>query len=191
MNAYTRSKAAGKFVSVLVLLSLAFAHFGLRPAQGASPAYGDSGTTIPQTGLEPPAQPLPPDEPERGLIYEGLEVAGEGPCKGLYQTVKTHFCTHGPDPAPHGVDLKQIVPPLEAIAEPAIPLAQCEGDGTSGKRVQVIYARASDVPDRYSTYLASFQQWVNGMDAIFQDIDRYADGTTTTDDQTVLVMKVT
>jgi hypothetical protein len=45
----------------------------------------------------------------------------------------------------------------------------CDGDGVTGNRVQVIYARASNVPDRYATYLPSFQQWIAGVDAIFNE----------------------
>lgn len=43
----------------------------------------------------------------------------------------------------------------------------CAGDGESGPRIEVLYARASNVPDRYSTYLASFRTWVGDADSYF------------------------
>ena len=70
-------------------------------------------------------------------------------------------CTHGPDPAPDGVDVGRRRPTPELVdggrdlaadagiegaltpgAQAGIP---CYGTGTDGYRVQVIYARASDV----------------------------------------------
>jgi hypothetical protein len=40
----------------------------------------------------------------------------------------------------------------------------CIGDGTSGNRFQVIYARAVDVTDRYSSLLPSLRQWAAEAD---------------------------
>ncbi|HEY3238558.1 MAG TPA: hypothetical protein VGL92_03255, partial [Acidimicrobiia bacterium] len=70
-------------------------------------------------------------------------------------------CTHGPDPAPDGVDISQQFEPgrvraglilpdppsgpakAEAAASGAVP---CFGDGVGGKRVLAIYARPSNRP---------------------------------------------
>ncbi len=165
MNTLTGRKVMRTLIVTVILLSLAFSSLGSGQAQADDP---NPPVTSMQVTPEPTAPPLPPNEPERGLIYDGLEVATDGPCKGLYRVVNTDLCTHGPDPAPEGVDIKQSVPPIDAALEPAMPLAQCDGDGTSGRRIQVLYARASDMPDRYNTYLASFRQWAEDMDAIFQ-----------------------
>jgi hypothetical protein len=43
----------------------------------------------------------------------------------------------------------------------------CEGDGQSGKRVQVLYVREATTASRFSTYLGSFQKWAAGVDAIY------------------------
>jgi len=94
------------------------------------------------------------------------------------------MCTHGADPAPPGVDIRVSQPPSvpgqsggilfgdppntpptkQASAQPAIG---CFGDGQSGNRVQAVYARASDRPDRFAQYLPSIQQWAAETDAVF------------------------
>src|SRR5262245_29704435 len=74
-------------------------------------------------------------------------------------------CTHGPDPAPPGFEIDQPVSPI-AFTAADTAFAACIGDGVSGPRVQVIYAHASDVPDRYNTFLSSFRQWAADADQI-------------------------
>ena len=54
---------------------------------------------------------------------------------------------------------------------------QCDGDGVSGQRVQLIYAHASDVPDSYAANLALFRQWMADADAIFQNSAALTGGT--------------
>jgi len=105
--------------------------------------------------------------PQKGVIYDGLERDMTGKCNRLYQTKKTGKCTHGPDPAPTGVDITKKVPPLASTGVGI--LVQCDGDGVSGMRTQVIYAHASDVLDRYSTYLNSFREWAQYADQIYLD----------------------
>lgn len=46
--------------------------------------------------------------------------------------------------------------------------ATCVGDGVSGKRVQVLYVRPSDQPDRFQEYRNSFRTWAVEADRIFQ-----------------------
>jgi hypothetical protein len=112
---------------------------------------------------------LPPaNAPAQGLVYDGLAIAPDGPCKGGYQLPNSGLCTHGPDAAPPGVDVSQGQAPVPLAARPSAA-SQCTDDGTSGYRTQVIYARASDSPsgDRYNTYLPSFRQWVAAADDIY------------------------
>jgi hypothetical protein len=45
--------------------------------------------------------------------------------------------------------------------------APCYGDGTSGDRVQAIYAHASNVADRYGQVAASIRQWAAMADAVY------------------------
>jgi len=92
-------------------------------------------------------------------------------------------CTHGPDPAPKGVDIhhrfesgrvrsgmavpdQQLDPRTSAAANPN---AHCFGDGQSGDRVQAIYARASDHTDQYDTIVPYIQKWAAEADAVFDD----------------------
>ena len=75
------------------------------------------------------------------------------------------LCTHGPDPAPPGVTPAEVDAPVEfAAASEAI----CDGNGVSGKRVQVLYARSSSGADRFSSYLASFRSWASQADVVYQ-----------------------
>lgn len=130
------------------------------------------------------AQPqTPPDYASQGLVYEGL--AGNDPeCKGQFKVKKQAngktLCTHGPDSTPSGFDAKKKVAPVvmtEAKPSSSTPATSptttpsssilCDGDGTSGNRVQVLYAHASDVADSYPTYAASFKSWTIGIDTIY------------------------
>jgi hypothetical protein len=78
-------------------------------------------------------------------------------------------CTHGPDAAPPGIDIKASRPPLPASrtegTAPSTVTPVCTGDGTSGPRVQLVYARPAGSPDRYDAYAASFRTWAAEIDA--------------------------
>lgn len=127
--------------------------------------------------------PLPSNDYDRGLVYDGLEVAASGPCLGgfrmtLGSNLRTReLCTHGPDPAPEGVNVQSDIAPVGGARPTAASSVVCDGDGVTGKRVQLIYAHASDVPDRYATYLASFEQWAADMDAIYLSSAQQTGGT--------------
>lgn len=120
-------------------------------------------------------RPLPPNDPTRGLLYDGLEVTTPGECRGGFKIQlpgrpgKT-LCTHGPDAATDVVKFARGASPAPILArDPTLGVVACDGDGTSGNRVQVLYVHAADVPSRYDTYLASFQQWSAEVDNIFQE----------------------
>jgi ribosomal protein L24E len=90
-------------------------------------------------------------------------------------------CTHGPDPAPEGVDIRRrfesgkaragfLLPdgPIDQkTAAAANPNARCFGDGSSGPRVQAIYARASDHSDQYDTVVPYIRKWAAEANAVF------------------------
>jgi hypothetical protein len=122
---------------------------------------------VEQAPVERPSQ----DE-RRGIIYDGLERRLDGFCRhGFALQARDHrglpLCTHGPDPAPEGVDVRvePAPPPGGTAADPTrVP---CVGNGTDGYRVQLIYARASDRPDGYGSWLPSFQQWAAMVDDVF------------------------
>src|SRR3954467_4426227 len=44
----------------------------------------------------------------------------------------------------------------------------CDGGGTSGKRVQILYVRDSSQTDRLDQYLVTFQDWAQVLDVQFR-----------------------
>jgi hypothetical protein len=69
---------------------------------------------------------------------------------------------HSPSPRLRGLAaLEQATTAASPSGAAAVP---CLGDGTSGNRIQVIYARSPLVPDRYASFLASFRQWAAEAD---------------------------
>ena len=130
---------------------------------------GVAGPTAPQAATR--AGP-PVDDPARGLRYGGLRQGSPGgPCKGQFELPLAAgvACTHGPDPAPDGVDVRQPAPAPVDAAEAAVALTSlpCQGDGVSGPRVQLVYAHAAGVADRYATLTPSFQVWAAQLDDVF------------------------
>ncbi|GAA1658494.1 hypothetical protein GCM10009679_74660 [Saccharothrix algeriensis] len=114
----------------------------------------------------------PADNAATGMIWSGLAADRSGPCAGLYRVagLSTTMCTHGPDPAPAGLDIKRSVAPLPqraASAAAASALAVCEGDGTSGRRVEVLYVHGTT--NRYSQYVETFRQLAEQVDVIFNE----------------------
>jgi ribosomal protein L24E len=143
-------------------LAVAVALFGLGldwlastgPAAGAGGAIGN---------------PLGPSGARCGALTE-LRLPGGG-----------WACSHGPDPAPPGVDIHRRFESGKARAgfllpDPTLdqrtgaapnPNAHCFGDGRNFERVQAIYARASDHTDQYSTIVPSIRKWAAEADAVF------------------------
>lgn len=122
----------------------------------------------------------PKDDPAKGLRFTGLERAAEGPCKGKFEIRADAAagrggparCTHGPDAAPEGFDVRVAREP-ETGAETAlrpepVTAPACTGDGSTGQRVQLVYANISGKADRYTTFAASFQTWAAAMDGVFE-----------------------
>lgn len=115
------------------------------------------------------------DNPVNGMIYNGLgEKKTTGTCKDLFE-VKTAdgraFCTHGPDPAPPGIDVrKRFTPPsivkkkLTTISNKNVAGVTCNSDGQSGRRVQALYVRSSDTPDNYQSDLNYFKSRAEKID---------------------------
>ena len=133
-------------------------------------------------GRAPTAAQGPTDQPtprQRGLVYAGLTEAVRGRCEGVFRVDGTSdpvLCTHGPDPAPPGVDVteQRSISDLRAdvAASRSAPSAQagtaavpCIGDGVSGPRIQAIYAVASNRTDRYASTLPLIRDIAAVMDA--------------------------
>lgn len=144
-------------------------------------------TAIVGTDVAASAAPSP-DHVQRGndphgKVLDGLvPTAADSPCQGKFQLVHQDrkngvdkvLCTHGPDPAPDGVDVREQRGPEPGAPAAAVlptggvstatPGVQCYGSGSDGYRVQVIYAHASDVADRFATYAPSFATWAANVD---------------------------
>jgi len=152
------------------------------PAMGAADTHGQPTEQV-VTNPAPPSpagRGTPPEDPGRGLVWRGLE-RGEagGPCASAYVFTgvgETGPCSHGPDPAPEGVDVRRrrsttelAQSVSEGSASGAAAPVPCYGDGTSGDRVQAIYAHAADVPGRYTDVVDLIGQWAANVDAVFAD----------------------
>jgi hypothetical protein len=115
---------------------------------------------------------------ERGLVFDGLR-RDPAICRGAFrlsETTRDALCSHGPDAAPNGVDVRlRRAPEPPAVAGAAAPgtaqagsgAVQCYGNGTDGFRVQLLYAHAANVTDRFAQYQASFAQWAAAVDNVF------------------------
>lgn len=116
----------------------------------------------------------PEESPSRGVVYEGLRPADRGPCRGAFVVEGSDdMCTHGPDPAPPDVNIAVSQPtaaPTPTSGRLSVAdgdLVLCDGDGSSAERIEAIYARPSDRPDRYYQYVGSFRIWAAHVDHIF------------------------
>ena len=79
------------------------------------------------------------------------------------QELEARSSLRSPNPRLRGLaGLEQATSPAAVGAEPAS--VRCIGDGTSGNRIQAIYARASDVPDRYEDVVTSLREWMAQAD---------------------------
>lgn len=144
-----------------------------------SNAYdASSSAEIAHGHAQAPVQPFV-DDPKRGLNWKGLRKGQKGgPCgEKFFEVVdkggEVMGCTHGPDPAPPGVDATKSVLPLTSAGTISQALTTgtiaCDGDGTSGYRVQTLYVRASDSIDRYGEFASSFIRYAQIADQTFND----------------------
>ncbi len=125
--------------------------------------------------------PVPPDDPARGLVYDGLtRLANDPVCPGAFRLALARAgdlpCTHGPDPVPADTSVEEAGAAVTAAGrrregggDPSAEAVACEGDGTSGYRVQLIYARSTSAPDTYATTAPQIQQWAGDFDAAVDD----------------------
>jgi hypothetical protein len=125
------------------------------------------------------ADEVPENDVDKGLVYDGLVAPTDGPCAGMFEFVdQPGICTHGPDLPPPDLSGTTSVEPLteDGFAE-STAAAVCDGDGVSGKRVEVLYVREAGKADRYNQYVSSFRTWIAGVDSIFQDSAAKTGGT--------------
>ena len=121
-------------------------------------------------------------DPARGLVYPGLVRAGDtGPCKTAFELRLPQGrlgCTHGPDAAPPGRDvrrarsLQELAAATAASADEtgatAAPLP-CVGDGVAGNRVQAVYAYPADGVDGYEEIAPFIRLWAGVVDKAVND----------------------
>ncbi len=121
---------------------------------------------------------IPEDNPGRGMIYRDLAMGRAGTlCEGLYEITggraqgEPMACTHGPDPAPEGVDITTSAAPAtsEDIAQSTPIVCEPGDDGTSGLRVHMLYVYEADELNRYAQYEASFPVWAGNVEAAYAD----------------------
>ncbi len=134
--------------------------------------------------LVPASAPADEPAPTSTLSIGGVEPGDDGGrCEGSFEVDipdRRDSCTHGPDPAPPGVEdlndrrsVDQLRP--EEVANPtsartaaaAVEPVECYGDGTAGKRVQAVYAHPAGNPDRYSQLTQSIRVWAGQADDVF------------------------
>lgn len=109
---------------------------------------------------------------DKGGQVTSKSAHGDPHCADLEQAPQSvgEGCSHGPDPAPPGFNVDRSVRPLSAqSARIQAAAIDCDGDGQSGFRVQVLYVRSSDVASRYSEFLPSFRGWAGDANDIFRD----------------------
>jgi len=131
-------------------------------AHASAPSSAASGTPAPDRA--------------HGVVWDGLEPGGATCPHGYAVRGVADHCTHGPDAAPDGVDVRRprstseiLQATAEGTAATSSSAVPCYGDGTSGNRVQVVYAHAEDVPDRFGALAGSLAAWVGNTDAVFSD----------------------
>jgi hypothetical protein len=133
------------------------------------------------TASGPAGAKYQPGDAARGVVWAGIDRdQPNGPCRGGYRMASTtgeRLCTHGPDAAPDGIDVRQRRGPDPAQAASTTPTpgtaqsgtVQCYGTGSDGYRVQLLYAHAANVTDRFGQYASSFAQWAAAVDAVFNN----------------------
>lgn len=128
------------------------------------------GQNAEQARIEAKVEAAPPRLP--ALAVE------DDPCgPGLIQLPRSRRCTHGPDNLPPvGSSTPDSARMTAAEARRAAANADCEGDGTSGFRVQVLYLRSSSGPDNYNDELGNIRDMAEGANTILRNSSLAAAG---------------
>jgi hypothetical protein len=128
------------------------------------------------------ARPAVEPDAARGLVYRGLRPArAGGPCGTAFEAPLPRgrlACSHGPDAAPPGVDVRRHRTLAELAASTQAPASlaggaassvQCIGDGESGNRVQAVYAYPAGGTDNYREIAPYIRRWAGVVDTVFND----------------------
>jgi hypothetical protein len=146
---------------------------------GVSPLI--PGGTPAASAADPRLAEMATPSPFRGMLYTGLSLGKRGSaCEGVFEaksrTGASLGCSHGPDPAPSGTDVRhgradhQLTADLQAgleeqaaaggeagTASAQLGSIGCLADGLLGSRVQAIYAVADDRTDRSATVVPAIR----------------------------------
>jgi hypothetical protein len=146
-------------------------------------------TLLTALALVPAASAGATQDAARGLNFQGLQRDPTA-CHDAYRLTAARGqigCTHGPDAAPAGLDVRNRRAPdpwaARGALTPGVGTAaatagvQCIGTGSDGDRVQAIYTHASSVTDHFAQYQASFAQWAGATDGVFNTSAAETNGT--------------
>lgn len=177
MFSHSASHSAASSRGGILAIGVICAGVLMSGALGVSPV--DAAPTATAKGRPVADVRLPADNPEKGVVHKGLTPGRpDGPCAGLLELNgggSSARCTHGPDAAPPGVDVRRP----RSVEDVALTTnatgarsngsagVPCYGDGASGNRIQAVYAHSSDVPDRFAELAPMFPQWAATADGIF------------------------
>ncbi len=104
----------------------------------------------------------------QALEYGGLVQAKA--CNDGFRLVGTHQCTTGPEPMPEELQSTAAGSGDDGVLDPSTPHAvPCYGDGTSGARLQAIYAVSSDQPDRFNEVLSLVRTSAGYADEVYSE----------------------
>ncbi|MFJ6478806.1 MULTISPECIES: RICIN domain-containing protein [unclassified Streptomyces] len=113
----------------------------------------------------PPAvkEAAPAADPARPAADDPASKEGDGrPQDAPAADASTATKASAPEPAAAAAPAGS----QNVAAGPAGQTVQCDGDGSTGNRVQVVYVHAPG-KDRYSEYVASFRKWAADADLIY------------------------
>jgi hypothetical protein len=96
-------------------------------------------------------------------------VVAACPVASAHEVAPGGVLTHGPDPEPPLAELTASKAVTASLSSAQPQKVECAGNGTSGKRVQVMYVRASDAPDNYAASRAAIAAGAIDADRVFRE----------------------
>ena len=104
-------------------------------------------------------------------------VAAACPVASAHEVAPGGILTHGPDPEPPLAERTASLARTASLSSTPAQKVPCIGNGTSGKRVQVMYVRASDAPDNYAASKAAIAAGAIDADRVFRESAAETSGT--------------
>ena len=96
-------------------------------------------------------------------------VVAACPVASAHEVTPGGILTHGPDPEPPLAERTASLARTALLSSTPAQRVPCIGNGTSGKRVQVMYVRASDAPDNYTASKAAVAAGAIDADRVFRE----------------------